>query len=329
MTAQWSTTAVVFLVPVVFFIMFMGIAGNILVVLVLRKQSTRRITGRQFLTNLAVADIGGSANLIFMFVTILFRGKWSFGEGLCQLNGVLAIFFASASMWTLSAISVNRYVRIVRHAFYTRIFTMKTTAFALALTWFVPLVMSVAPLLGWSSHEFQFGKCSCHFFFSTSISYTFTFIILIVVIPLKIILFSYFKIYKTTTQHRMALAGHRRNHSSIHVEDIKITKTLFVVILVYMICFIPASLINIVEMARPDLGMPSWLDISSFLLVVSNHANNPLIYGLGNRSLRKAFWSILGSSCNPCLSVSRSVEISYPSDQAKATDSSRGQSSGN
>lgn len=318
---EWSKTSTALLAPFALIIMVLGIAGNVLVVLVLRKQSTcKRITGRQFLTNLAIADIGGSTNMIFMVVTIMFRGKWIFGDGLCQLNGLLAILFASASMWTLSVISLNRYVRIVKQKHYAAIFTKKTTLLAVAITWLIPLVMAVAPLVGWSAHRYQFGKCSCHFKFSESISYTLTFVFSIVLAPFTAILFSYMNIYKATKQHRKSNSSLRRNQPHIHIEEIRITGTLFVVILVFMLCFIPGSIVNIIEMARPEAQIPSWLDILSFMLVVANHANNPLIYGFLNRSLRKAFWRFLRQCC--CFDSERDESIGVDSSVHRSRRSS-------
>ncbi|KAJ7328184.1 hypothetical protein OS493_025058 [Desmophyllum pertusum] len=73
----------------------------------------------------------------------------------------------------------------------------------------------------------------------------------------------------------------------------QIATTLFTVIIVFIICYIPASVVNIVQMIQPGFVIPPWLDMLSFLLVVSNHANNPLIYNALNRSFRQAFREVL------------------------------------
>ena len=85
----------------------------------------------------------------------------------------------------------------------------------------------------------------------------------------------------------------RRSQPSVNVEDIRIATTLFIVIIVFIVCYIPASVVNIVQMAQPGFSIPHWLDMMSFLLVVSNHANNPLIYNALNRSFRQAFREVL------------------------------------
>lgn len=292
---QWSTLSIGLLAPIVSIIILFGMIGNILVIIVLWQQQRRshRVTGSYFLINLAIADIFGSANLIFMLSTIINRGEWIFGEHLCEVNGFLTVLLGATSLLTLCAISVNRYFKIVEGGKYNKIYTNTNTLRILAVTWLIPFALSLAPILGWSEHEYQVGKCVCHFLFSRSVSYTVTFAVFIVITPFTVILFCYLKIYKIIKTHGEMMGNLRRSQPSIHVEDIRIATTLFIVIVVFIICYIPASVVNIVQMVDPDFNIPHWLDMVSFLLVVSNHANNPLIYNALNRSFRQAFREVL------------------------------------
>lgn len=269
--------------------------GNILVIIVLWQQKRRshRKSGSFFLISLAAADILASANLIFMLATIINKGEWIFGEPLCKLNGFLTVLLGATSLLTLCAISVNRYFKIVEGGKYDRIFSYSNTLRILAVTWLIPFVLSLAPIIGWSAHEYQVGKCVCHFLFSRNISYTLTFATLVVAIPFSIILFCYFKIYKIIKAHGNMIGNLRRDQPSVNVEDIKIATTLFTVIVVFIICYIPASVINILDMAHLGFTIPHWLDMFSFVLVVSNHANNPVIYNALNRSFRQSFREVL------------------------------------
>lgn len=299
----WSTLAIGFLAPVVGLIILFGIIGNILVIIVLWQQQrrSRRTSANFFLINLAIADILASANLIFMLATILNQGEWLFGEAFCKINGFLTVLLGAASLLTLCAISVNRYFKIVEEGKYNLIYTKSNTLKILVATWFLPFVLSIAPIFGWSEHEYQVGKCVCHFLFGRSISYTLTFSTFIVVLPFSIILFCYLKIYKIIKAHGAMIGNLRRSQPAVHVEDIKIATTLFIVIVVFVICYIPASVINILDMASLGFKIPHWLDMLSFVLVVSNHANNPIIYNALNRSFRQSFREVLhiGSSGRP------------------------------
>lgn len=249
---QWSTVSIALLAPVIALIILFGIIGNILVVIVLwqQKRRSRRTNGSFFLINLALADILASANLIFMLATIINKGEWLFGEALCKLNGFLTVLLGSTSLLTLSAISVNRYFKIVQGGKYNRVYTTSNTLKIIAVTWLIPFVLSIAPIFGWSAHEYQIGKCVCHFLFGRSISYTLAFATFIVVTPFTIILFCYLKIYKIIKAHGALIGNLRRSQPTVNVEDIKIATTLFTVIVVFIICYIPASVINILDMTH-------------------------------------------------------------------------------
>lgn len=309
----WSTVAIGLLAPVIAMIILFGIIGNILVIIVLWQQHrrSRRTSANLFLINLAIADILASANLIFMLATIVNKGVWLFGEGMCKLNGFLTVLLGATSLLTLCAISVNRYFKIVEGGKYNRIYTKGNTLIILAIVWLIPFVLSVAPIFGWSAHEYQVGKCVCHFLFSRNIPYTLTFATFVVVLPFSVILFCYLKIYKIIKMHGAIVGNLRRSQPSVHVEDIKIATTLFIVIVVFVICYIPASVINILDMAHLGFKIPHWLDMLSFVLVVSNHANNPIIYNALNRSFRQSFREVLhigppGEPRAPSRSSSRS-----------------------
>lgn len=292
---HWSTVSVSILAPIVALIIILGMIGNILVIIVLwqKKRRSHRKTGSFFLISLALADILASANLIFMLATIINKGEWIFGEPLCKLNGFLTVLLGATSLLTLCAISVNRYFKIVEVGKYDRIFSYGNTLRILAATWFIPFVLSLAPIIGWSEHEYQVGKCVCHFLFSRSVSYTLTFVTVVVAIPFSVILFCYLKIYKIIKSHGAMMGNLRREQPSINVEDIKIATTLFTVIVVFIICYIPASVINFLDMTHLGFRIPHWLDMLSFVLVVSNHANNPIIYNALNRSFRQSFREVL------------------------------------
>jgi hypothetical protein len=80
---------------------------------------------------------------------------------------------------------------------------------------------------------------------------------------------------------------------NVNVEEIRITKTLIIIVLAYLICFVPPAIVNLIEMVSPSYKIPCWADIITVNLVFANHANNPLIYGIFNRQYRRAFKELL------------------------------------
>ena len=63
---------------------------------------------------------------------------------------------------------------------------------------------------------------------------------------------------------------------------------MIIVFVAYCICWIPATVVNIIALAKTSSVPDTWL-IIIVTMVELNSALNPLIYGFGNRQYRKAF----------------------------------------
>lgn len=302
MVVKWTTATVVVTAVPLCVVILIGILGNLMVVFISTRGNRVRTKGRPLIASLALADTLESTNLIFMLVAVGNYGEWIFSDALCQLNGFLTTLFVLSSMYSLTAISVNRYFMVVKQNFYQKVFNARNQALIIALIWCIPLPLAIGPLLGWSKFEFQTGKCLCIFWFSRSVSFSSALLIIAVPLPLSIICFCCFKIFKQVKHHSKQVSSMASSAPTVNMEEVKITKTLAVVIGAYLICFIPAATINLIEMVNPSFKIPLWIDILSMILVFSNHANNPIIYGALNKQYRKAFRDIfrnlLGGRCS-------------------------------
>ena len=302
--------------------MFLGIFGNSMVLVVISRTQRLKGKGHALIANLAVADTLQSANLFFMLVAIINGGNWVFGDMVCQFHAFITTEFVLISMLTLCAISLNRYFMIVRPTLYPKIFKRSRMRMILALIWILPLAFAIPPLFGWSRFEFQYGMSLCLFKFSFSISYALTLVATITTTPLLVILFCYYKIFKIVGAHSNRMEERMRAvpGTTASIEEIRITRTLAVVIASYCVCFLPATVINFIEMIDPDFYIPTWLNLSSMILVMANHANNPLIYGFLNRHYRKAFKAIFCFGCKSKQDIT--VSSSYNCSQGQSQQTS-------
>ena len=279
-------------------IMIFGLVGNAMVVLMISRTRIRlKGKGHALIASVAFVDMMQSANLIFMVVTVLSGDEWVFGSFACQLNGFLTTELVLTSMLNLCVISINRYVLIVRRSWYEQIFSKRNQALFIILTWVLPLSFSVPPLFGWAPYGFRPGKAFCLFTFRGNLSYALTMVLTITSNCLIIIVWCYYKIYRVVRQNSRRVMVLRRNQPQLNVEDVNIAKTLAMVILAYIICYLPATAINIIELVDEQYEIPVWLDFSSIMLVLLNQANNPLIYGIFNRQYRVALRRLL--PCTP------------------------------
>ena len=91
----------------------------------------------------------------FSIVTCFTR-DWVLGDGLCQLNGFMNILFEASSLFTLTAISIEKYFSIVKPL--AVVITTRLTWIMISMTWFTALVLATIPLTGFKTFVYKPGE---------------------------------------------------------------------------------------------------------------------------------------------------------------------------
>lgn len=273
--------------------MFCGVVGNLLIVWIITRSSRFKGESHTLIANLAVADALQSCNTFFMFVTVVHRGRWIFGHTVCQVTAFLTVVFVLASMLSLTVISINRYYKVVKPERYDRIFTTKSVRIIIAFIWIFPLTYAIPPLVGWSAYVFNPGKCLCLIRFRLNHYYAFFLVGTITTPALLIICFTYFRIFQAVKLYRNRIRCVRQELNRQSADESKITSAIAVVVISCVVCFIPATVVNFVEIFAPEFEIPVWLDFSSFVLIFMSHANNPIIYGFMSKGYRSSLLKLL------------------------------------
>ena len=131
-------------------IILIGVIGNVLTLLVIICYHPLRDVTGMFLANLAVADLLQSSFGMPLIAVSAFRRQWIFGEALCTISGLTNSLFCIASVLTLTAISVDRWLAIVFPLKYGAWLTVVRARTVLAYIWMQALFIAVLPVLGWS-----------------------------------------------------------------------------------------------------------------------------------------------------------------------------------
>lgn len=135
---------------VVIGIILIGVIGNVLtLVVIISYHPLRDVTG-MFLANLAVVDLLQSTFGMPLIAVSAFRRQWIFGETLCTISGLTNSLFCIASVLTLTAISVDRWLTIVFPLKYRAWLTVVRVRIVLAYIWLQALTIAFLPVLGWS-----------------------------------------------------------------------------------------------------------------------------------------------------------------------------------
>eukprot|EP00076_Gallus_gallus_P010619 XP_004944873.1 alpha-1B adrenergic receptor isoform X1 [Gallus gallus] len=130
------------------FILF-AIIGNILVILSVACNRHLRIPTNYFIINLAIADLLLSFTVLPFSATLEILGYWVLGRIFCDIWAAVDVLCCTASILSLCAISIDRYIGVRYSLQYPTLVTRRRAILALLGVWVLSMVISIGPLLGW------------------------------------------------------------------------------------------------------------------------------------------------------------------------------------
>ena len=291
-----------------------SLIGNVLVCLSVYRNPRLRTSTNLYIIALAISDLLSAVFVMPPAEVILLSGKWPFGETICQLHAFISLFVIYVSPATMSLTAVNRYVRICRPSTtYKKIFSYKKSRFWLAVVWFfVACYIAVPRLANWQGFEFVPGYAQCsikHLGERAKLIHYLIVLTLFLVTPLFATAFCYTRVLKTINQHKMgilpSLSQRRRNEARITVQEIKLSRSLFIVVFTFMSCWVPLWFIVILRRFF-IVHMPRNLELLCMFFLYFSNTINPVIYSGMNSAFRSEFRRIitckssdfLGSQCS-------------------------------
>lgn len=148
-------TALRWLILVSFIIITIG--GNVLVCLAVGMSRQLWRLGNCFVVSLAVTDLLLGLLVLPLSATVELRsGKWPFGGALCNIYISLDVMLCTASILTLLAIGVDRYLAISAPLSHSKRITPLRVALVITTIWALSLVLSFLSIhLGWNTADYR------------------------------------------------------------------------------------------------------------------------------------------------------------------------------
>uniref|UniRef100_A0A8P4GMU7 G-protein coupled receptors family 1 profile domain-containing protein n=1 Tax=Dicentrarchus labrax TaxID=13489 RepID=A0A8P4GMU7_DICLA len=257
-------------VPVVFGLIFVvGVVGNSLVMVVIGRVSPTNI----FILNLSVADLLFLLFCVPFHATIYSLPEWVFGGFLCKFGH----FFSSASMlvsiFTLVAMSADRYIAVVRSGKSPCVRSRRNALAGVCIIWMLSLLCSVpvAQHQVLTSHPSAPNSTFCWEQWSGASRplYRVTFLLIGFLLPLLLISCCYTRV----TQGPKGTA-----------------QTVLLVVTAFTICWMPHHIIAMwVEFGTFPLNNASFaFRIVSHVFSYGNSCINPVLYAFLSENFRKA-----------------------------------------
>ncbi|XP_043940439.1 alpha-1B adrenergic receptor [Protopterus annectens] len=310
------------------FIVF-AIAGNIVVILSVACNRHLRTPTNYFIINLAIADLLLSFTVVPFSATFEIEGYWVFGRIFCDIWAAMDVLCCTASIMSLCAISIDRYIGVKYSLQYPALVTKRKAVLALLVVWVLSIVISIGPLLGWKEpappdeKECRITEEPFYALFSSLGSFY---------IPLTVVLVMYCRVYfvaKRTTKNLQAgvmrertrtkeltlrihyrgsqeeTEGHgskSRGHplrTALSVKLLKFSrqkkaaKTLGIVVGMFILCWLPFFIALPIGSLFSYLRPPETVFKFVFWLGYFNSCMNPIIYPCSSKEFKRAFTRIL------------------------------------
>ena len=273
------------------------LVGNSITLLVIAlNRRMRTIPANMLVASLATSHFSLGALSCFLGLTALATSQYPFNDTTCQYQGFIAITLAVASTQNLALMAVNRYFRIVSPAKYRRYFTKKKTTVMIVASWMNSMWAPLPYLLSGHKMVFHPSKFFCYIQIDCG-PFTAFLVTVYVGFPTCVIFYCYLKIYQNVRNHNINFQGAWVGNNAVNVEEIKVARTLFVIVIFFTFCWTPVLVIDIVDTMLGRWAFPREAYVAYSFLATISSAVNPMIYGVLNKNFQQGYLKVLHCSC--------------------------------
>ncbi|XP_053605634.1 tachykinin-like peptides receptor 86C isoform X1 [Plodia interpunctella] len=274
---------------IVFAVMLLlAIVGNTLVIWIVLAHRRMRTVTNYFLVNLAVADLlmatlNGAPNFVF-----LVTAHWPFGAATCTASNFTANLTVSAGVFTLVAITVDRYVAIVKPLQHR--LSRKVARSALFTVWCASALLALPNLLYSDTYKKQYINGEREICFikwpdgsyptsKTDYCYNLVFLAVTYVVPMSVMVWAYARM-------SAALRGRAIGECTHHQLQVvrakrKVVRMFVLVVMVFALCWLPYHSYFVLVYHHQSLASSPFsqhIYLGFYWLAMANSMFNPLIY---------------------------------------------------
>ena len=309
--------ATVFQITVWSTIAFLGVIGNLLVCLVVLGR-LRKTSMNYYLLSLAIADLGV---LLFIYPVAVARYvspfRWLLGEQACLYMIPTEEIFFGASIWSITAIAIERYRNIVgakRYQFWDR--SRLRTMLVIFVVWLASFLVSSVPLYPFMVYNSTNQICYADWPRTSGknvmyMTYTSALIIVWYFLPLAVIAFTYVKIKERVRdsfvfRNSMEVGDchdqtnipntARSRHKRIWRKSNKTKRILTPLVILFAVTMFPVNALRVALLIKEDIWRSPYYNLlfgQIGLFVIINSSCNPLVYYITSIEFKDAFKAII------------------------------------
>ncbi|KAM4665090.1 LOW QUALITY PROTEIN: galanin receptor type 2 [Discoglossus pictus] len=280
------------LIPVLYSLIFLvGTVGNSLVMAVLLRNGKMNNTTNLFILNLGVADLCFIIFCVPFQATIYTLDSWVFGPFMCRAVHFFIYLTMYASIFTLTTVSLDRYLAI-RYPLRSReLRTPRNALMAITLIWSLSLVFS-GPYLSYYQERQLENLTVCHPVWQDEnrkimdlCTFVFSYVIPVLILSLT---------YARTIRYLWTSVDPIEYMSESKRAKRRVTRMIIIVAVLFCLCWLPHHLVILCFWSGFfQLNNFTYaLRILSHLVSYANSCVNPVVYALVSKHFRKGFRKI-------------------------------------
>ncbi|CAB4000962.1 lutropin-choriogonadotropic hormone receptor isoform X2, partial [Paramuricea clavata] len=280
----------------VWIVFVLALCGNATVIIVILASHTKMDVSRFLISNLAFADLFMGIYLGFLAVVDVstlgnfksYGVEWQLGPG-CRTAGFLATLSSELSVFTLTVITVERYIAIKNAIRVNRKLQLKTAVIVMIFGWVFALVTATLPLLEVNTY----GKFSVCLPFETDDKKSIVFLVFLLCLNAAafiVILFCYILMYCSI-----------RGSNAWNASDFRVAKRMALLVFTDFACWAPIVFFSLTATFGSSIINLSQAKIFTVFVFPLNSCCNPFLYAIFTSHFKKDL-----------LAICRRVEDKYP-----------------
>lgn len=284
-------------------VVFVGLIGNCLVILVVYRTRSMHTTTNFLLVNLAVSDVitllWCPRTYSFAFYPIHPTG--TLGDYICRIitgNTIISVAIAS-SVLTLTILATERYHALMKPMQTQLRLTHERVKYVIALVWIAATLISL-PDFSENKYSERYGRCVCPFSLQIASSlrvHVVCTVILLGCVPFVILAYCYIQIIRGLF-FKNTVCSRAPSGSSDHQTKKRLAKLLISVTAAFYVCYLPygAFILYIAIQDRNKLvsdqdTLSVLLRVFEFLVTLSS-CLNPILYAFRSSNYWEGFKKI-------------------------------------
>ncbi|KAK2817068.1 hypothetical protein Q5P01_025259 [Channa striata] len=273
-------------------VLAVAVFGNLIVIWIILAHKRMRTVTNYFLLNLAFSDASMAAfNTLINFIYAT-HGDWYFGEAYCKFHNFFPVTSVFASIYSMTAIAVDRYMAII-HPLKPRL-SAKVTTGVIVCIWSLAVILAF-PLCYFSTTRVLPHRTLCFVAWPRKADDPFMYhiivTVLVYVLPLAVMGITYTIVGLTLWGGEIPGDSSDNYHGQLQAKR-KVVKMMIIVVVTFALCWLPYHIYFIVTGLNKRLSTWKYIQqvyLSVLWLAMSSTMYNPIIYCCLNSRFRAGF----------------------------------------